>query len=194
MIRFIFLISLLVFWPQATHAGFLDNLACISDGDCQLDDVVLGVVYLIRLMLGGMGAVALVYFVIGGLQWLTSGGSPEKVKKGRDIITNTIFALVVAFSSYIILDFFVNNLLGVKEGYSGIKSEEITGCTDPRSEGMACGLPEINMVCYTTQGENGAKRECKDQCYVYSQTTKEPWECQEIDTSDPAYVEGVNFI
>lgn len=169
MIKWLFLAALLL-WPQSSQAGFLDGLACVKDGSCGLQEVILGLIYLIRLMLGGMGAVALIYFVIGGLQWLTSSGSSDKIKKGRDIMTNTILALALAFSSYIILDFFVNKVLGVKPGSSGVQTEEVGLCgQDVRAEGQACQLPTINMVCY--QGR------CISECQRKKLLTGQNWHC-----------------
>lgn len=116
MIRFIITLTLLVS-PLVARAGFLDALGCVKYGNCGLDDIGTGFVLLIRLMLGGMGAIALVYFVYGGVQWLISSGNSERVKKGKDIMINTIFAIIVAFGGYLILDFFVNNVLNVKDEY-----------------------------------------------------------------------------
>ena len=187
MIKLLFLL-LLIFWPQSSQAGFLDNLACVQAGNCGLEEVVVGLVFLIRLMLGGMGAVALLYFVIGGMQWLTSAGSPDKVRKGREIMMNTALALILAFSSYVILDFFVNRVLGVKSGFSGVVSEPIGACgQDLRAEGQACLLPEINMVCYN--------KECISECAARALQTKEKWECKDIATATPGqYTENVNMI
>lgn len=187
MIRLLFLLLVLA-WPQVGQAGFLDNLACVNDGSCGLEEVVLGLVFLIRLMLGGMGAVALIYFVIGGLEWLTSSGAPDKVKKGRDIMMNTVFALALAFSSYIILDFFVNKVLGVKPGFTGIKTAPIGTCgQDVRAEGQICGLPMVNMVCY--------KGVCTVKCDVRALQTGELWHCADISTAPVGtYTEGVNMV
>jgi hypothetical protein len=57
--------------------------------------------------LGIVGTVALVIFVWGGFLWLTSGGSPEKIKKGRDTLVWAILGLIVVFGSYIILKYVI---------------------------------------------------------------------------------------
>lgn len=132
----IFLFILLATLPLAVWAsessqpvrGFLDNLACIQGGNCGLDDIAVGFVALINLLLGMMGAVALVYFIWGGVIWITSGGNMEKVGRGRNIMINTVLAIVVAFSSYIILDFFVNDLLGANKNFA--VSAECAEATD----------------------------------------------------------------
>ncbi|MDD5749406.1 MAG: pilin [Patescibacteria group bacterium] len=97
--------------------GFLDNISCLTAGDCQLNDIVLAITALINWMLGVVGALALLYFFWGGVIWLTSDGHPEKVKKGASIMINTIYALGIVFASYIFLQFLINDVLRVDESY-----------------------------------------------------------------------------
>jgi len=58
---------------------------------------------IIKSVLGLTGVISLVAFIAGGIIWMTSGGSAEKVKKGRDILVWAVIGLFVAFSSYTIL-------------------------------------------------------------------------------------------
>lgn len=61
--------------------------------------------YIIRTMLGVLGAAALLMFVYGGFLWMFSGGSEEKVKKGRQIFVWAVLGMAVILSSYSILNF-----------------------------------------------------------------------------------------
>ena len=61
--------------------------------------------YLIQALLGIVGSLALVMFIYGGIMWLTSGGNPDQVKKGKQTIIWAIMGLVVIFSAYAILRF-----------------------------------------------------------------------------------------
>lgn len=63
----------------------------------------------INSVLGVVGSLALIMFIYGGLTWMTSAGSADKVKKGRDIIVWSIIGLFIIFSSYIL----VRLLIGV---------------------------------------------------------------------------------
>jgi len=54
----------------------------------------------INSILGIVGSLALLMFVYGGLIWMTSSGSPEKVKQGRDTLLWAAVGLVVIFSAY----------------------------------------------------------------------------------------------
>ena len=54
----------------------------------------------INAVLGIVGSVALLMFVFGGITWMTSAGSADKVKKGRDILVWSAIGLVIIFSAY----------------------------------------------------------------------------------------------
>lgn len=60
---------------------------------------------IIKYILGIVGVLALVMFIYGGITWMTSAGSAEKVKKGKDTIVWAILGLAFVFFSYAILDF-----------------------------------------------------------------------------------------
>ncbi len=68
------------------------------------------IVRIINVILSLVGALAVVFFIYGGLIWMTAGGSPDKVEKGRDILTWTILGLIIIFTSYIILNFVFESL------------------------------------------------------------------------------------
>jgi hypothetical protein len=60
---------------------------------------------IIKTVLGVVGALALAMFVYGGFTWLTSGGSPDKIKKGKDILMWAVIGLIIIFTSYTLVDF-----------------------------------------------------------------------------------------
>ncbi len=65
----------------------------------------------INAALGISGSVALLMFIWGGLQWLTSGGSPERIQKGKNTIVWAVLGLVLIFGSYAILNFVLGAIL-----------------------------------------------------------------------------------
>lgn len=67
-----------------------------------------------RFMLGMVGSLALLAFVWGGFQMIMAAGDLAKVKKGRDSIMAAVIGLVVVFTSYILVQFIMESLLGVK--------------------------------------------------------------------------------
>ncbi|MBI5072056.1 hypothetical protein HZB93_04200 [Candidatus Falkowbacteria bacterium] len=65
---------------------------------------------IIKTILMIVGALALAMFVYGGFTWLTSGGSADKVKKGKDILIWATIGLIVIFTSYTLVDFLLTAL------------------------------------------------------------------------------------
>jgi len=51
-----------------------------------------------------IGVIAFIFmFLFGALQWITSGGDKEGLKRAQNRITHALFGLVVLFSLYAIL-------------------------------------------------------------------------------------------
>ena len=89
----------------------------------------------INYALGIIGSLTLVVFVYGGVLWLTSGGTPEKIKTGSQAMMWAVIGLVVIFASYAILSTIISGL-GVRGAGSGLPAP----ATTPQS-GAATPLP-----------------------------------------------------
>ena len=59
---------------------------------------------IISYLMGLVGILAVAALVYGGIMYMTSGGSEERVKQAKNIITYAIIGLVVAVLSYIIVN------------------------------------------------------------------------------------------
>lgn len=70
---------------------------------------------IIKALLGVVGGVALVMMVWGGFQWLTSAGSPDKVKSGTGTMLWAIIGLILVLASYLL----VNTLFDFLGKYKG---------------------------------------------------------------------------
>jgi len=68
---------------------------------------------IINSVLGLVGSIALLMFVYGGLTWMTSAGSAERVKKGRDILMWSAIGLVIIFSAYGLTRFVLTSIAPV---------------------------------------------------------------------------------
>ncbi len=90
---------------SANEVVSLDNP--LGEGNVDLR-IVLG--NMVNKVLGVLGAVALLVFVIGGAMWLTSGGNAEKVKNGSMAMMWAIIGLFIIFSSYAILNLVLTGL------------------------------------------------------------------------------------
>ncbi len=87
----------------------LENLVGKAEGT-EAVSIIIGQV--IKLILGIIGAVALLMFVYGGFTWLTSAGSGEKVEKGKNILIWSVIGLIVILTSYVAVSFIINALTG----------------------------------------------------------------------------------
>lgn len=84
-------------------------------GDYSLNDIVKVGVKATDILLALSGSVALLFFIYGGITFLISGGSSEKVSKGKQIIINSIIGLIIVFTSFMIIQFTMDAL-----GYSSV--------------------------------------------------------------------------
>ncbi len=152
------------------YAGFLDSLTCIDKGNCGLKDVAQGFINLTQVLIGSIGALALLYFIWGGIKWLTSYGNQQKIQQGRDIMLQTAIALVIAFMSYIIVSFFINNLLPsqtevqvntntsypAEPGQNNSNEQVATHCCVKNlDEQVDCQVIPVQNTCPTDYDENG---------------------------------------
>lgn len=66
---------------------------------------ILGIV--LRTAFGLLGSLALAMFVYGGFLWLTSGGSADRIEKGKNTMVWAVLGIAVAFTAYAIVDFVI---------------------------------------------------------------------------------------
>lgn len=64
--------------------------------------------------IGIVGIIATVVMMIGGVIWLTAGGSPEKIKDAQEWIKSALTGLVLALGSYLILATINTDLVNFK--------------------------------------------------------------------------------
>lgn len=102
------------FYLLATYGFFLTKHALADDtttanlqnplGSSDLTPQILSG-RIISSLLGIVGSIALIMFVVGGFYWLTAGGNEERIKKGRQTLEWATFGLIVIFGAYVILKF-----------------------------------------------------------------------------------------
>jgi hypothetical protein len=69
---------------------------------------VIGSVIEILLMIAWI--IAVVYLIMGGYQYITSGGNPDAATKARNTIVGSVIGLIVTFSAYLIVKFIFESL------------------------------------------------------------------------------------
>jgi len=90
----IILIFLLFLVPTA-HAGILDELLGITELQTP-DPIIKFIENLTGIVLGIIGLLSILFLIIGGYQYITAAGSPEKIQKAKSTILYSIIGLVVA--------------------------------------------------------------------------------------------------
>ncbi len=68
---------------------------------------------IINTVLGIVGSLALALFIYGGLTFMTAGGKPEQIQKGKDTLIWAVMGLAVIFTSYVILNFVFQTLVKI---------------------------------------------------------------------------------
>lgn len=58
------------------------------------------------------GVLAIIFIIVGGIQWITSGGDKQKIQQARLRITFAVVGLIVTFLAFFIIKI-VFGLLGI---------------------------------------------------------------------------------
>lgn len=86
-------------------------------GDYELNDVLKIGTNIVKLIFGVVGSLTLLFFVYGGVMFLISAGSSDKVQKAKTILINSTIGLIIVFASYLIVDFTIK-AFGVNKNWS----------------------------------------------------------------------------
>ena len=52
-------------------------------------------------------SIAVLFLVIGGVMFITAGGSPERVQEGKKIMTSVGIGLLIIYGAYVLIDTFL---------------------------------------------------------------------------------------
>ena len=91
-----------------------------SVGDTKLPDLSGGkgvagmIAFITKILLGFAGAIAVLFIIIGGFQYLTSGANPDLAKKGKVTLQNALIGLVIIILSFTVVSLVYNELVVVK--------------------------------------------------------------------------------
>lgn len=106
--------------PQADGSG--NTSGCDGDanycGNYELNDFVELAINVSQLILGLVGSLTLIMFVYGGVMFLISGGSSDKIAQAKKIMIAAVVGLVIVFSSWLIIKF-VTETLGARTIFNG---------------------------------------------------------------------------
>jgi uncharacterized membrane protein YidH (DUF202 family) len=106
------LIASVFFWGKASAAPTISKLLPFTNSDtaanAQLSDVQTLIANITSLALGLAGAVAVIYLIIGAINYFTAFGNEEKATKAKTTITWAIIGVVVIVLSTVIVNEITN--------------------------------------------------------------------------------------
>lgn len=79
-------------------------------GNYELNDFVVLAINASKWILGMVGSLSLIMFIYGGIIFLISGGSSEKLSQAKKIIVAAVIGLVIVFTSYLIIKFVMGTM------------------------------------------------------------------------------------
>ena len=75
------------------------------------DDLPNVIVSILNVIIGVAGFISVIWIIIGGVNYMTSSGDPNKTKKARDTILYACIGLIICVLSFAIVNFVILNVL-----------------------------------------------------------------------------------
>jgi len=106
----VLLVSLLMFAPLLTAHGINIGIECDpAKQNCQnITSVNQLIKTVINWLLAIAFAVAVLFLIIGGFQYITSAGNEEAAEKGKGTAVNALIGIVIIVLSYVIVNVVAN--------------------------------------------------------------------------------------
>lgn len=99
--------------PLLSKAALLNPSDCPSTyltcADANTKDLVIRI---INILLSVAGLIAVLFIIIGGFQYITSGGNEELAERGKKNLQNAIIGVVIIILSFVIVRVISNTLSG----------------------------------------------------------------------------------
>lgn len=123
-------LSSMIIPSASAQTSIIDNESSdYQDGNYDLDDMVFVVIRASKIILGIVGSLALLMFIYGGIMFLISSGSSDKIKKAKDILVAAIIGLIIVFGSFLIIKYVLQvmgiNWNGTKEISTAVTTRNI---------------------------------------------------------------------
>jgi hypothetical protein len=105
------LLGIVAVAPAYVDTASASPKSAIQDGVSDIDigggnsDIGPKVKIVINILMYGLGVIAVIMIIVGGIRYTTSGGDASGIKSARDTILYAVVGLVVAILSYAIVNF-----------------------------------------------------------------------------------------
>lgn len=114
--KIIFSVSIIILFflisiaPVFAQQGLIPSPSQGGDGNYALSDFLVLAINISQIILGLVGSLSLLAFVAGGVMFMISSGSSDKVEKAKRIITAAVVGLIIVFASWMIIRFVILSL------------------------------------------------------------------------------------
>jgi len=112
---------------SAQGQGLIPTCASNADEVCGICDMLWTIGKFSQLILGLVGSLALLFFIIAGFQWITSQGNSEKVKNAANLMKNTVIGVAIVAFAWLIVNLVIGAFVGVD--YSNPKNVKLFNST-----------------------------------------------------------------
>ncbi len=137
IILFIILIPLALFAAEGIKVDVPEGLVGFDTATVNINVVIQNV---IGGILGVLGSITLLMFIVGGIMFIAAGGNQEMITKAKAILEWTLKGMFIILISYSVIVFIFNTIVG---GGGGQEAEE-TGAGGP------------TCPCINQEGDNGS--------------------------------------
>ena len=93
-------------------------------GNYTMKDILTEAITISEKLLGIVGSIALLFFIIAGIKMIFAGGVEEKISSARTMMVQTIIGLVIFLSAYLIISFIQETLIGEQESAYKLETSE----------------------------------------------------------------------
>jgi hypothetical protein len=121
--------------------AFMQNITrqCGNSGNCELTDIMTVFVNTGNYVIGIIGSIVLLMYVVGGLYFLTAAGSEKRISKGKEYLKISTMGLLIVMFAYL----GIFTLRGVLQ-YGAVPSDDYVVCSGPETNGDSC---DLNSTC-----------------------------------------------
>jgi hypothetical protein len=107
--------------PSPPTGGYLlEGIDCIKTGQCQLIDILKLGLAVSNFILKYVGVIFLIFLIVGGVMWIVASGNPERIKRGKSILTGSLIGILIVFFAWQIVNLVICAVSG------GVLSETCT--------------------------------------------------------------------
>ncbi len=92
-------------------------------GNYDMKDLLTKAIEISNQLLGIVGSIALLFFIIAGIKMIFSGGSEEKISSARTMMVQTIIGLIIFLSAFLIISFVQETLMDSSDDSGRYKLE-----------------------------------------------------------------------